>query len=85
MYFLVNINFFNGSNEIHSILESGSSERKKAKTVNINIFAKISHNESRDALLNKKCLRHSKNRIQTKNHKMKTNNKSNQYQFFVVL
>ena len=73
MYFLVNINFYNGSKEIHSILESGFSERKKAKSININIFAKVSHDESRDALLNKKCLRYSKNRIQSKNHRTKMN------------
>ena len=32
----------------------------------------ISHNEYKDVLLNKKCLRHSVNRIQSKDHKIET-------------
>ena len=32
----------------------------------------ISHNECKDVLLNKKCLRHSMNRIQCKGHKIAT-------------
>ena len=38
-------------------------EHKKAKGVNKNVVATISHNEYKDVLLNKKCRRHSKNRI----------------------
>ena len=45
---------------------------KKAKGVNRNIVATISHNEYKDVLLNKKCLRHSMNRIQSKDHKIGT-------------
>ena len=45
---------------------------KKAKGVNRNIVATISHNEYKDVLLNKKCLRHSMIRIQSKDHKIGT-------------
>ena len=34
--------------------------------------ATISHNEYKDVLLNKKCLRHSVNRTQSKDHKIGT-------------
>ena len=37
-----------------------------------NVVATISHNEYKDVLLNKKCLRHSMNRIQCKDHKIAT-------------
>ena len=36
------------------------------------VVATISHNEYKDVLLNKKCLRHSMNRIQSKDHKIGT-------------
>ena len=49
-----------------------NSEHKKAKGVNRNVVATISHNEYKDFLLNKKCLRHSLNRIQSKDHKIGT-------------
>ena len=49
-----------------------NNEHKKAKCVNRNIAATISHNEYKDVLLNKKCLRHSMNRIQSKDHKIRT-------------
>ena len=45
-----------------------NSEHKKAKDVNKNVVATISHNEYKDVLLNKKCLRHSMNRILRKDH-----------------
>ena len=41
-------------------------QHKKAKGVNRNVVATISHNEYKDVLLNKKCLRHSMNRTQVK-------------------
>ena len=45
----------------------GNNQHKKAKGVNRNAVAAISHNEYKDALLNKKCLRHhSIDRIQSK-------------------
>ena len=40
--------------------------------MNKNIVATISHNEYKDNLLNKKCLRHSINRIQSKDHRIGT-------------
>ena len=40
--------------------------------MNKNIIAAISHNEYKDVLLNKICLRHSMNRIQSKDHKIGT-------------
>ena len=51
--------------------------QKKAKGINKNFAAKISHNEYKDVLLNEKCLRYSINRIQGKSHKIRTykNNK----------
>ena len=49
------------------------SEHKKAKSVNRNVVATISHNEYEDALLNNKCIRHSINRIQCKDHRIGKN------------
>ena len=40
-----------------------NSEHKKGKGVNKNLVTTISHNEYKDVLLNKKCLRHLMNRI----------------------
>ena len=48
------------------------SEHKKENSINKNIVAIISHNEYKDVLLNKKCLRHSINRIQSKDHRIRT-------------
>ena len=42
---------------------------KKAKGVNGNVAATISHNKYKYVLLNNKCLRHSMNRIQSKDHR----------------
>ena len=47
-----------------------NSEHKKAKDVNKNVVATISHNGYKDVLLNKKRLRHSINRIQSKDHRV---------------
>ena len=49
-----------------------NSEHKKGKNVNRNVVATIIHNEYKDALFNKKCFRHSMNRIQSKDHKTGT-------------
>ena len=57
---------------MYSILVDDSSEHKKAKGVNKNVFATINHDEFKDILLNNKFLRHSMNRIQSKNHKIVT-------------
>ena len=43
---------------------------KKVKVINKNAVATISHNEYKDVLLNKKCLRHSMYRIPVKHHKI---------------
>ena len=45
---------------------------KKAKGVNKNVVASISHNEYKDNLLNRNSLRHSMNSIQSKDHKIGT-------------
>ena len=58
--------------KMYSYLVDDNSKHKKAKGVDRNVVAKISHNEYKDALLNKKCLRHSMNRIQSKDHKIGT-------------
>ena len=43
-----------------------ASEYKKAKGVNKIFFLKVIHNEYKDVLLNKNCIRHSMNRVQNK-------------------
>ena len=48
--------------KMYSYLVDCNSEHKTAKGVNKNFVATISHNEYKDVLLNKKCLRHSMNR-----------------------
>ena len=48
--------------KMYSFLVDDNSEHKKAKGVNRNVVATISHNEYEDVLLNNKCLRHSQNR-----------------------
>ena len=47
-----------------------NSEYKKTEGVNRNVVARISHDKYKDVLLNKKYLRHSMNRIQSKDHKI---------------
>ena len=51
-------------------LVDDNSEHKKAKGENKNFVATISHNEYKDVFLNKKCLRHSMNSIQSKDDKI---------------
>ena len=43
-------------------------DHSKAKSVNTNVVATMSHNEYKDAVLNEKYLRHSINRIQSEDH-----------------
>ena len=57
---------------MYSYLVYDNSEYKKEKGVNRNVVATISHNKYKDVLLNQKCLRHSINRIQSKDHKIVT-------------
>ena len=47
-----------------------NSEHEKAKSMNRNVVVTISHNEYKDVLLNKKRLRHSRNGVQSKDHKI---------------
>ena len=49
-----------------------NSEHKNPKAVNKNAFAAIYHNQYKDVSLNKKRLRHSMNRIQSKDYKIGT-------------
>ena len=58
--------------KMYSYLLDNNSEHKKTKGIHKNVAATISHNEYKDVLLNKKCLRHSMNRIQSKDHKTGT-------------
>ena len=58
--------------KIYSFLVNDRGEHKKAKGVNKNVSATISHSDYRDVLLIKKCFRHSMNRIQSKNHRIGT-------------
>ena len=58
--------------KIYSHLIGDNSEHNKTKGVNRNIVETIIHNEYKDVLLNKKCLRHSINWIQSKDHKIGT-------------
>ena len=55
---------------MHSYLVNDNSEHKNAKGMNRNLVATVSHNKCKDFLLNKKCLRHSINRIQSKDDKI---------------
>ena len=51
--------------KMYSHLVDDNSEHKKTKGINKNVVATISHNDYKDVLLNKKCLRHLMNRIQS--------------------
>ena len=52
-------------------LVDDNNEHKKAKGVNKNVVGKTTHYEYKDLLLNKRCTRHSMNRIQSKDHIIK--------------
>ena len=58
--------------KMYSVLLDDSSEHKKAKGVNKNVVATRSHGEYKNVLLNKKCLRHSMNRVQSKDYRIGT-------------
>ena len=57
---------------MYSYLVDNNSENKKAKGRNRNVIETISRNRYKDVLLNKKCLRHLMNRIQSKGQKIET-------------
>ena len=63
--------------KMYSFLVDNNSEHKKAKCLNKNVVATISHGEYKDFFSNNKSLRHSMNRIQSKDHRIETyeNNK----------
>ena len=56
--------------KMYSYQIDDNSEHKKAKGVNKNVPTTISHNEYKDVFVNKKCLRHSINSIQSKDHRI---------------
>ena len=58
--------------KMYSSLVDDNSEHKKAKSINKNVVATITHNEYKDVSFNKKCLRNLMNRIQSKDHRIKT-------------
>ena len=49
-----------------------NNEHKKIKGVSRNIVTTISHIEYKDVILNKKCIRLARNRIQSKDHRIIT-------------
>ena len=56
---------------MHSFLVDND-EHKKAQVVNKNVVVTIGYNEYKDVLLNNKCIRHSMNIIQNKDHRIET-------------
>ena len=58
--------------KMYFYLVDDNSEHKKEKGEDKNVVATISHNEYKDVLLNQKCLRHSVNRIQSKDNDIRT-------------
>ena len=57
---------------MYAYLVDDNSEYQKGKGVSRNVVATITHNEYKDVLLNKKCLRHSINWIHSKDHRIET-------------
>ena len=57
--------------KIYSFLVDNN-EHKKAEDVNKNVVTTVNHNEHEGVFLNEKCIRHSMNRIQTKDHRIGT-------------
>ena len=55
---------------MYSFLVDDNGEHKKAKDVNKSVAKSIGHSEYKDVLLNRKCLRHPMNRIESKNHRI---------------
>ena len=50
----------------------GNTEKEKDEGCKKNVVGIISHNEHKDILLNKKCLTHSMNSIQSNDHRIRT-------------
>ena len=62
---------------MYLFLENDNSDNKKAKGVNRNVVATITHNEYKEVLLNNIYIRHSMNRIPSKDHIIETNEINN--------
>ena len=58
--------------KMYACLVDDNSEHKKARSVNKKVVATIIHHEYNDVLLKKKRLRHSMNKIQNKDHRIRT-------------
>ena len=58
--------------KVYLYLVDDTSEHKNGKGVNKNVVATINYNEFKDVLLNKRCFKHSMNRIQSKDHRVAT-------------
>ena len=70
---VVAINEFIGwKPKMYLFLVHHNSEHKKAKGLNKDVVVTIRHNKYKVILLNKKCLRHLLNRIQSKDHRIGT-------------
>ena len=57
---------------MYLFLVDDSSDHKKANGVNKSFVESIGHREYKDVLLNRKCLKHSMNKIQSKGHRIVT-------------
>ena len=66
------LEFFRLKPKIYSFFGRQYWTKKKAKGVNRNFVATISHNEYKDVSLNIKCVRQSMNGIQSKDHRIGT-------------
>ena len=64
--------FVGFKSKIYLCLVDDNSEHKRAKGVNRNAIVTISHSDYKDVFLNNKCLKHSVNRIQSKDHRIGT-------------
>ena len=58
--------------KINQCREQGGETSIKHSNVNRSVAATISHNEYKDVLSNNKCIRHSMNRIKSKDHQTGT-------------
>ena len=58
--------------KMYSYLVDDNGKHKMAKSVNKNVVTTISHDEYKNVLSNKKCLKHSMNKIQSRDLKMGT-------------
>ena len=75
--------FFGLNPKMHLYLVDDKSEYKKTKGGGKNVVVTVSHNEYKDVSMNKKRLRYSMNRIQSKDHRIGTSeiNKNSLFYF----